>query len=97
MSRNVLGCYVSNGPDWLRFTSCASSFVTDKLTIEQNWGYQEAAYDLNVNQGCLLYRLFLRTLPNHFKPNSIYAHYPMTVPEGRLLSAVCDDTDLTNV
>ena len=73
------------------------SFITDKLTIEQNWGYQEAAYDLNVNQGCLLYRLFLRTLPNHFKPNSIYAHYPMTVPEGRLLSAVCDETDLTNV
>ena len=52
--------------------------------MAQNWGYQEAAYDLNVNQGCLIYRLFLRTLPNHFKSNSIYAHYPMTVPDGRM-------------
>lgn len=45
-----------------------------------NWGYSEVQYDLNVNQGCVIYRLFLRAFPNHFKPNSIYAHYPMTIP-----------------
>ncbi|KAL9116562.1 MAG: hypothetical protein Q9187_006913, partial [Circinaria calcarea] len=45
-----------------------------------NWGYSEAQYDLNINQGCVLYKLFLRAFPNHFKYNSIYAHYPMTIP-----------------
>ncbi|KAK7510648.1 fatty acid oxygenase [Phyllosticta citriasiana] len=45
-----------------------------------NWGYTEAQYDLNIEQGCVFYKLFLRAFPNHFKPNSIYAHYPMTVP-----------------
>ena len=45
-----------------------------------NWGYSEVQYDLNVNQGCVMYRLFLRAFPNHFKHNSIYAHYPMTIP-----------------
>lgn len=28
----------------------------------------------------MLYKLFLRAFPNHFQPNSIYAHYPMTIP-----------------
>lgn len=46
-----------------------------------NWGYQEVAYDLNINQGCLFYKLMLKALPNHFHPDSIYAHYPMTVPD----------------
>ena len=45
-----------------------------------NWGYSEVQYDLNVNQGCVIYKLFLRAFPDHFKPNSIYAHYPMTIP-----------------
>ncbi|KAF2141807.1 uncharacterized protein K452DRAFT_287766 [Aplosporella prunicola CBS 121167] len=45
-----------------------------------NWGYNEADYDLNVEQGCVFYKLFLRAFPNHFKSNSIYAHYPMTIP-----------------
>ena len=46
-----------------------------------NWGYSEVQYDLNVEQGCVFYKLFLRAFPNHFKYNSIYAHYPMTVPD----------------
>lgn len=46
-----------------------------------NWGYTEVQYDLNVEQGCVFYKLFLRAFPNHFKTNSIYAHYPMTVPD----------------
>ncbi|TKA77124.1 hypothetical protein B0A49_03229 [Cryomyces minteri] len=49
-----------------------------------NWGYSEAQYDLNVEQGCVFYKLFLRAFPNHFKSNSIYAHYPMTTPSENL-------------
>ncbi|KAE8146368.1 heme peroxidase [Aspergillus avenaceus] len=45
-----------------------------------NWGYNEARYDLNVNQGCVFYKLATRAFPNWFKPDSIYAHYPMTIP-----------------
>ncbi|KAI2618256.1 linoleate diol synthase [Hypomontagnella submonticulosa] len=45
-----------------------------------SWGYNEVAYDLNVNQGCVFYKLFIRAFPNHFKGNSVYAHYPMVVP-----------------
>jgi hypothetical protein len=46
-----------------------------------NWGFKEVAYDLSVNQGCVFYKLFLRAFPNHFKFNSIYAHYPLTIPK----------------
>ena len=45
-----------------------------------SWGYTEAQYDLNIEQGCVFYKLFLRAFPQHFKPNSVYAHYPMTIP-----------------
>ncbi|KAL6715679.1 hypothetical protein ACLMJK_006640 [Lecanora helva] len=45
-----------------------------------NWGYSEVQYDLAVQQGCVIYKLFLRAFPNHFRPNSVYAHYPMTIP-----------------
>ena len=45
-----------------------------------HWGYSEVQYDLSVEQGCVFYKLFLRAFPNHFKQNSVYAHYPMTIP-----------------
>ncbi|KAJ9263257.1 hypothetical protein DTO212C5_7683 [Paecilomyces variotii] len=45
-----------------------------------NWGWNEVAYDLNINQGCVFYKLMLRVFPHYFKPDSIYAHYPMTIP-----------------
>ncbi|KAK6604717.1 Linoleate 10R-lipoxygenase [Botrytis cinerea] len=45
-----------------------------------NWGVTEVKYDLNVNQGCVFYKLFIRAFPNHFSYNSIYAHYPLTIP-----------------
>jgi hypothetical protein len=45
-----------------------------------NWGYNEVQYDLNVNQGCVFYKLFLRAFPTRFEPDSVYVHYPMTVP-----------------
>jgi len=28
----------------------------------------------------VIYKLFFRAFPNHFQGNSIYAHYPMTIP-----------------
>ncbi|RAO67642.1 uncharacterized protein BHQ10_003654 [Talaromyces amestolkiae] len=46
-----------------------------------NWGWQESGHDLNINQGCVFYKLAFRAFPNHFKSDSIYAHYPMTIPE----------------
>ncbi|KAI1289055.1 linoleate diol synthase [Xylaria venustula] len=46
-----------------------------------SWGFNEVAYDLNVNQGCVFYKLFIRAFPDHFKTNSVYAHYPMCVPQ----------------
>ncbi|KAF9869401.1 linoleate diol synthase [Colletotrichum karsti] len=45
-----------------------------------NWGFKEVEYDLNVNHGCVFYKLFLNAFPNHFKSDSVYAHYPMVTP-----------------
>lgn len=45
-----------------------------------NWGFGEADTDLDINQGCVFYKLANRAFPNWFKPDSIYAHYPMTIP-----------------
>ncbi|KAL2260217.1 hypothetical protein VTK26DRAFT_5855 [Humicola hyalothermophila] len=45
-----------------------------------NWGYNDVQYDLNINHGCVFYKLFIRAFPGHFKHNSVYAHYPMVVP-----------------
>ncbi|UKZ76518.1 hypothetical protein TrVFT333_004224 [Trichoderma virens FT-333] len=46
-----------------------------------NWGYKEVEYDLKVNHGCVFYKLFIRAFPNHFKQDSVYAHYPMVIPQ----------------
>lgn len=45
-----------------------------------NWGFTEANSDLTIDNGCVFYKLFLRALPNNFQPNSVYAHYPLTIP-----------------
>ncbi|KAM7213392.1 hem peroxidase [Rhypophila decipiens] len=45
-----------------------------------NWGYNEVQYDLNINHGCVFYKLFIRAFPDHFRNNSVYAHYPMVIP-----------------
>ncbi|KAI8952599.1 linoleate diol synthase [Xylaria longipes] len=45
-----------------------------------SWGFNEVAYDLSMNQGCVFYKLFIRAFPRHFERNSVYAHYPMCVP-----------------
>lgn len=48
-----------------------------KLT---NWGFTEVASDSSIDNGCMFYKLFLRALPDYFEPNSVYAHYPLTIP-----------------
>lgn len=45
-----------------------------------NWGFNEVKYDIAVNQGHVLYKLLLRAFPNHIKPNSVYAHFPLVIP-----------------
>ncbi|PWW77608.1 heme peroxidase [Tuber magnatum] len=46
-----------------------------------NWGLQEASSDPAIVHGCVGYKLIIKAFPNHFKFNSIYAHYPLTIPE----------------
>ena len=45
-----------------------------------NWGYRSVEYDTDIDNGCVFYKLFLHAFPNHFKQNSVYAHYPLTIP-----------------
>lgn len=45
-----------------------------------NWGFNAANYDLNINHGCVIYKLILNAFPGHYSKNSIYAHFPMVVP-----------------
>jgi hypothetical protein len=45
-----------------------------------NWGIEEVSSDPNIVNGCVGYKLILRAFPNHFKYNSIYAFYPLTIP-----------------
>lgn len=45
-----------------------------------NWGFSLIQSDKTIDNGCVFYKLFTRAFPNHFEPNSVYAHYPLTVP-----------------
>ncbi|KAI5272604.1 hypothetical protein E4T47_04176 [Aureobasidium subglaciale] len=45
-----------------------------------NWGFAEQASDLKINHGCVMYKLFMKAFPNHFRPDSVYVHFPFTVP-----------------
>ena len=46
-----------------------------------NWGFNEVDYDLDVDYGCVLYKLVLTALPQSYDQNSIYVHYPLVIPE----------------
>ncbi|KIW24947.1 uncharacterized protein PV07_10625 [Cladophialophora immunda] len=46
-----------------------------------NWGFTQADYDLAINNGCVFYKLVLTALPNSYRQNSVYAHYPLVIPE----------------
>ena len=45
-----------------------------------NWAYNEINFDTSVDQGHVFYKLALRVFPNHFRGDSVYAHFPMVVP-----------------
>ncbi|KAF2016877.1 heme peroxidase [Aaosphaeria arxii CBS 175.79] len=45
-----------------------------------NWGFKAADSDIGVDNGCVFYKLFLRAFPHHFVQDSVYAHYPLTIP-----------------
>ncbi|KAF2263245.1 heme peroxidase [Lojkania enalia] len=45
-----------------------------------NWGHHEVDIDTGVDNGCVFYKLFLSAFPNHFAQNSVYVHYPLTIP-----------------
>lgn len=71
-----------------------TDYHTGTLT---NWGFNEANYDLSVNHGCVFYKLFIRAFPNHFRENSVYAHYPMVTPsENRKILANMGRADWFN-
>ncbi|KAJ5102586.1 Psi-producing oxygenase A [Penicillium argentinense] len=46
-----------------------------------NWAYNEINCDASVDQGHCFYKLVLRAFPNHFRGDSVYAHFPMVVPQ----------------
>jgi linoleate 8R-lipoxygenase/9,12-octadecadienoate 8-hydroperoxide 8R-isomerase len=52
-------------------------FTPQSLT---NWAWNEINYDTSVDQGHVFYKLVFRAFPNHFKGNSIYAHFPLVIP-----------------
>lgn len=45
-----------------------------------NWAFHEISYDDSVDQGAVFYKLVLRAFPNHFRGDSVYAHFPLVVP-----------------
>ncbi|KAB8303656.1 hypothetical protein EYC80_005050 [Monilinia laxa] len=61
-------------------------FYTTDYTPESltNWGYNEVQFDTNIDDGAVLYKLVLRAFPDHFKGNSIYAHFPFVTPQVNL-------------
>lgn len=38
-----------------------------------------------MDDGAVLYKLILQAFPNHFKGNSVYAHFPFVIPEENLV------------
>jgi hypothetical protein len=45
-----------------------------------NWGYRLVDSDTDIDNGCVFYKLFQTAFPKHFKQNSVYSHYPLTIP-----------------
>lgn len=45
-----------------------------------NWAFSEIQPNSSVDQGQVFYKLVLRSFPNHFTGNSIYAHFPLVTP-----------------
>ncbi|KAI9725442.1 MAG: hypothetical protein M1828_003113 [Chrysothrix sp. TS-e1954] len=45
-----------------------------------SWGYAEVNHDTKIDNGCVFYKLIYNAFPNHFEENSVFAHYPLTIP-----------------
>ncbi|XHG01181.1 hypothetical protein AWENTII_004579 [Aspergillus wentii] len=45
-----------------------------------NWAYNEINFQPSVDQTQVFSQLVFRAFPNHFKGDSIYAHYPLVIP-----------------
>ncbi|KAH6688549.1 heme peroxidase, partial [Plectosphaerella plurivora] len=45
-----------------------------------NWGYDEVESNPEIDDGCMMNKLLLRSLPCSFKPDSIYTHFPLVTP-----------------
>lgn len=59
-----------------------------------NWGFNEVSSDVTVDGGHVFYKLFFRAFPNHFQPNSVFAHFPLVVPEqNRVILKDLDELD----
>jgi len=59
-----------------------------------NWGFNEVSSDVTVDGGHVFYKLFLRAFPNHFQPNSVYAHFPLVnPPENRVILECLQEHD----
>ena len=46
-----------------------------------NWGFRLVESNTAIDNGCVFYKLMLRAFPHHFKYNSVYVHYPFTIPD----------------
>ncbi|KAL2826654.1 heme peroxidase [Aspergillus cavernicola] len=47
-----------------------------------NFGFNAAESDFDVANGGVMYKLLMRAFPGWYQPNSVYALYPFTTPEG---------------
>lgn len=46
-----------------------------------NWGFNAASSDQNINHGGVFYKLVLNAFPNIISKNSVFAHFPLVVPD----------------
>ncbi|KAJ6189260.1 hypothetical protein N7519_004168 [Penicillium mononematosum] len=46
-----------------------------------NWAFNEINNDVSVDGGQVFYKLILKAFPNHFRGDSVYAHFPLVVPD----------------
>ncbi|KAJ6007045.1 hypothetical protein N7522_005396 [Penicillium canescens] len=46
-----------------------------------NWAFNEINHDNSIDGGQVFYKLALKAFPNHFRGDSVYAHFPMVVPD----------------
>lgn len=56
---------------------CTTDYSPSNLTA---WGYTEVSSDPEIVQGRVLYKLFHNAFPGWYRPNSVYAMYPFTIP-----------------